>query len=69
MLVWLRLKNLADQTCLTIYKIKHKLLSNYRASATKTPIRSYVFGLISIIAWRGFVPPAFCASCVSPGKF
>lgn len=46
MLVWLRLKNLAYQTCLTVYKIKHNLLSLLFNSAIKTSRRSYVFSLI-----------------------
>nr|MCC5637034.1 transposase [Nostoc sp. CHAB 5844] len=37
MLVWLRLKNLAYQTCLTIYKIKHNLLSKYLIEQLKRP--------------------------------
>ena len=46
MLVWLRLKNLAYQTCLTVYQIKHNLLSLLFNSAIKTSRRSYVFGII-----------------------
>ncbi len=36
-LVWLRLKNLADQTRQTIYQIKHGLLSNYLIQQLKRP--------------------------------
>lgn len=37
MLVWLRLKSLAYQTCLTIYKLKQNLLSNYLIEQLKRP--------------------------------
>jgi hypothetical protein len=37
MLVWLRLKKLADQTGQTVYKIKHSLLSNYLIQQLKRP--------------------------------
>ncbi|MHC5728493.1 MAG: hypothetical protein ACYTXY_31145, partial [Nostoc sp.] len=37
MLVWLRLKNLAYQTCQTIYRIKHNLLDNYLIQQLKPP--------------------------------
>jgi hypothetical protein len=37
MLVWLRLKNLAYQTCQTIYRIKHNLLDNYLIQQLKRP--------------------------------
>lgn len=37
MLVWLRLKNLAYLTCLTVYQIKHNLLSNYLIQQLKRP--------------------------------
>ncbi len=37
MLIWLRLKILADQTGQTIYKIKHNLLSKYLIQQLKCP--------------------------------
>ncbi len=37
MLVWLRLKSLAYQSCLTIYRIKHNLLDNYLIQQLKRP--------------------------------
>jgi DDE superfamily endonuclease len=37
MLVWIRLKHLAYQTGQTVYKIKHKLLSNYLIQQLKRP--------------------------------
>jgi Transposase DDE domain len=37
MLVWVRLKHLAYQTGQTVYKIKHKLLSNYLIQQLKRP--------------------------------
>ena len=36
-LVWLRLKDLAYQSCQTIYQIKHGLLSNYLVQQLKRP--------------------------------
>jgi len=37
LLVWVRLKSLADKTGQTIYQIKHKLLSNYLIEQLKRP--------------------------------
>ncbi len=37
MLVWLRLKTLANNTDKTIYKIKHNLLDNYLIEQLKRP--------------------------------
>ena len=37
MLVWLRLKDLAYKTCITIYQLKQGLLSNYLIQQLKRP--------------------------------
>jgi hypothetical protein len=38
MLVWIRLKNLAYQTGQTVYKNKHRFLSNYLIQQLKRPV-------------------------------
>ena len=37
LLVWVRLKSLAEKTCQTVYQIKHGLLSNYLIEQLKRP--------------------------------
>jgi hypothetical protein len=37
LLVWVRLKSLAEKTCQTVYQIKHRLLSNYLIEQLKRP--------------------------------
>jgi len=41
MLVWVCLKQLADQTKQTVYQLKHDLLSDYLRQQRRTPAITY----------------------------